>query len=82
MEYLLISDSVATIEPKAVLEVSTAEGGWTTGDFIDFGPQLAGVSLVRQIRLRNTGGSALTITKSKVCLPLPEQCVVFTDICI
>ncbi|CUS08575.1 unnamed protein product [Tuber aestivum] len=63
-QYILLT-GVATIEPKAVLEVSTAEGGWNTGDLIDFGPQLAGVSLIRQIRLSNTGGSALTITKSK-----------------
>ncbi|CAZ85758.1 unnamed protein product [Tuber melanosporum] len=63
-QYILLT-GVATFEPKAVLEVSTAEGGWSTGDLIDFGPQLAGVSLIRQIRLRNTGGSALTITKSK-----------------
>ena len=83
LDYLLISDSVATLEPKAILEVSTAEGGWTTGDFIDFGPQLAGVSLVRQIRIRNAGGSALTITKSKVCFAcLSRLCAVFTDLCV
>lgn len=56
----------ASAGPSAVLSISDGAGNWVTSPLsIDFGNVLAGVSIQRQIRLCNTGGSALTITLSQ-----------------
>jgi len=63
---LLLSGSAATA-PVANISVSTAQGDWdyTAPLVMDFGDVLASTSASRNIRLCNSGGSALTITKSK-----------------
>lgn len=56
----------ASAGPSAVLFISDGAGNWVTNPLnMNFGSVLAGVSIQRQIRLCNTGGSALTITLSQ-----------------
>ncbi|KAI9674851.1 MAG: hypothetical protein M1829_003591 [Trizodia sp. TS-e1964] len=57
----------ASAAPVAVLTISTAENGWLPPSnlLMDFGNVAPGSSQTRQIRICNTGGSSLTITKSK-----------------
>jgi hypothetical protein len=73
--YTVFTGSTAS-SPVALLEVSTTEGGWTTIPHstdvadgctteIDFAPSYGLTQQTIQLRLTNTGGSALTITKSK-----------------
>ncbi|KAB5549639.1 hypothetical protein GE09DRAFT_180398 [Coniochaeta sp. 2T2.1] len=53
--------------PIASIAVSTSEGGWDNSvpTSLNFGNVRAGTTVTRQIRICNTGGSVLTITKSK-----------------
>ncbi|KAH8899451.1 WSC-domain-containing protein [Thozetella sp. PMI_491] len=53
--------------PIASIEVSTLEGGWDNSypSTISFGTVFSGSTTTRQIRICNSGGSVLTITKSK-----------------
>lgn len=65
-----ILEGSASTAPKAVLSISTSEGGWLvdTTDLqplMDFGSVSPGSTTQRQIRICNTGGSVLTISKSK-----------------
>lgn len=55
----------ATTAPIAELTVETSEHGWDPSGIMDFGDVLAGTTQTRRIRICNTGGSALLITKSK-----------------
>lgn len=55
----------ATTAPIAQLAVETSEHGWDPSGIMDFGDVLAGTTQTRRIRICNTGGSALLITKSK-----------------
>lgn len=57
----------ASTAPVANISVSTVEGGWdyTNPVVMDFGNVLSGTTVTRNIRICNSGGSALTITKSK-----------------
>lgn len=55
----------ATTAPIAELAVETSEHGWDPSGIMDFGDVLAGTTQTRRIRICNTGGSALLITKSK-----------------
>jgi len=51
--------------PIAKLEVSK-EGGWTELEQVEFGNVVSGNKSIIQIRICNSGGSGLLITKSKV----------------
>lgn len=64
--YVLVTGSAATA-PIANISVSTAQGGWDFSEplKIDFDNVLEGKTVSRNIRICNSGGSALTITKSK-----------------
>jgi iron transport multicopper oxidase len=57
----------ASTAPVANISVSTVEGGWDYSEpvLMDFGNVLAGTTVSESIRICNSGGSALTITKSK-----------------
>jgi iron transport multicopper oxidase len=63
---VLLTNSASTA-PIANIPVSTIEGGWDFSEPVkmDFGNVLAGTTVSRNIRICNSGGSALTITKSK-----------------
>lgn len=63
---VLLSGSAST-SPVANISVSTIEGGYLFTDplVMDFGDVLEKTSANRSIRICNSGGSALTITKSK-----------------
>ncbi|KAF4630464.1 hypothetical protein G7Y89_g7678 [Cudoniella acicularis] len=65
-EYVLLTGSSSTA-PIANISVSTIEGGWDYSEPVtmDFGSVLAGTTQSRDIRICNSGGSALLITKSK-----------------
>ena len=65
-EYVLLTGSASTA-PVANISVSTVEGGWDYSEpvLMDFGNVLAGTTVSESIRICNSGGSALTITKSK-----------------
>ncbi|TVY18072.1 WSC domain-containing protein [Lachnellula arida] len=64
--YVLLTGSASTA-PIANISVSTIEGGWDFSEPVnmDFGNVVAGNTVSRNIRICNSGGSALTITKSK-----------------
>lgn len=55
----------ASTAPIAELTVENNEHGWDPSGIMDFGDVLAGTTQTRRIRICNTGGSALLITKSK-----------------
>lgn len=57
----------ASTAPIANISISTIEGGWDYSSpvIMDFGNVLAGTTVSRDIRVCNSGGSALLITKSK-----------------
>jgi iron transport multicopper oxidase len=63
---LLLAGSAST-SPVANISVSTVEGGWDYSEpvVMDFGNVLASTSASRDIQICNSGGSALTVTKSK-----------------
>lgn len=61
---ILMTGSSSTA-PIAELTVETSEHGWDPSGIMDFGDVLAGTTQTRRIRICNTGGSALHITKSK-----------------
>ncbi|KAI9812256.1 MAG: hypothetical protein M1826_002927 [Phylliscum demangeonii] len=61
---VLITGS-ATTAPIANFSVSTNEGGYDPSPAMDFGRVLAGTTATRRIRICNSGGSPLEITKSK-----------------
>jgi iron transport multicopper oxidase len=65
-DYVLLTGSAST-SPVANISVSTIEGGWDYSEpvVMDFGNVLAGTTQSRNIRICNSGGSALSITKSK-----------------
>lgn len=71
-QYVLLVGSAST-SPIANISVSTSEGGWDNSVplTMDFGNVLAGNTTSRTIRICNSGGSALTVTKSKVGLQFP-----------
>ncbi|TVY75584.1 WSC domain-containing protein [Lachnellula suecica] len=64
--YVILAGSASTA-PVANISVSTVEGGWDSSEpmKMDFGNVLSGTTISRNIRICNSGGSALTITKSK-----------------
>ncbi|KAH0545374.1 hypothetical protein FGG08_000515 [Glutinoglossum americanum] len=64
--YIVLSASASTA-PIAELTISNGEGGWLppSTQNMDFGNVAVGNSSTLQIRICNTGGSVLTITKSK-----------------
>ena len=63
--YVLMTGS-ATTSPIAGFGVSTGEGdGYDPNPVMDFGVVKAGTTVTRKIRICNTGGSPLEITKSK-----------------
>ncbi|KAM7209387.1 WSC domain containing protein [Naviculisporaceae sp. PSN 640] len=64
---LLSLSASAGNPPVASIAVSTSEGGWDNSVPVklDFGEVLAGRTVTKQIRICNSGGSVLTITKSK-----------------
>ncbi|TVY32992.1 WSC domain-containing protein [Lachnellula subtilissima] len=64
--YVLLTGS-ASAAPIANISVSTIEGGWDFSEPVnmDFSNVAAGNTVSRNIRICNSGGSALTITKSK-----------------
>ncbi|KAM7222882.1 wsc domain containing protein [Rhypophila decipiens] len=64
---LLSLSASAGNPPVASIAVSTSEGGWNNNVpvKVDFGDVLGGRTVTRQIRICNSGGSVLTITKSK-----------------
>jgi iron transport multicopper oxidase len=64
--YVLLSASAATA-PVANISVSLPGGGYHSGTplVMDFGDVTAGTSQTRNIKICNSGGSALLITKSK-----------------
>jgi iron transport multicopper oxidase len=57
----------ASTAPVANISISTVEGGWDYSNpvVMNFGNVLSGTTVTRNIRICNSGGSALTITKSK-----------------
>lgn len=57
----------ASTAPIANFSISTSEGGWlpSTNLLMDFGNVASGSSSSREIRLCNSGGSSLQISKSK-----------------
>ena len=58
--------SVASTAPIGVLETRIENLEWKTNSFtIDFGSVPGGTTHIASLRLRNTGGAALTVTKSK-----------------
>lgn len=61
---ILMTGSSSTA-PIAELAVETSEHGWDPSGIMDFGDVPAGTTQTRRIRICNTGGSALHITKSK-----------------
>jgi iron transport multicopper oxidase len=65
-DYVILSGSGAT-PPVANISHSTTKGGWDYSNpvIMDFGNVLAGTTSVMTLRLCNSGGSALLITKSK-----------------
>ncbi|CAL3964329.1 unnamed protein product [Diplocarpon coronariae] len=65
-EYIIVSASASTA-PVANISVSTIAGGWEFSDplSLDFGNVLDGTTQSGNIRVCNSGGSALTVTKSK-----------------
>ncbi|EKD14546.1 uncharacterized protein L3040_000069 [Drepanopeziza brunnea f. sp. 'multigermtubi'] len=65
-EYIIVSASAST-SPVANISVSTIEGGWDFSEppIMDFGNVLDGTTQSENIRICNSGGSALAITKSK-----------------
>lgn len=63
-QYILMSGSAVTV-PIATLSIETAEGGWDPNPVMDFGVVNAGSVKTSRIRICNSGGSPLTITKSK-----------------
>jgi iron transport multicopper oxidase len=64
--YLILTASGSTA-PVANISVSTVEGGWNYYEpvTLDFGNVPAGTTQSKYIRICNSGGSTLTITKSK-----------------
>lgn len=64
--YVLLSGSVST-SPVANISVSTTEEGWDYSEpvIMDYGSVLAGTTVSKTLRLCNSGGSALEVTKSK-----------------
>lgn len=65
-DYIILSGSASTA-PVANISVSTIEGGWDFSNplIMDFGNVLDGTTQSENIRICNSGGSALAITKSK-----------------
>ena len=65
-DQVLLTGSGSTA-PVANISVSTVEGGWDYSNpvVMDFGNVLAGTTSVMTLRLCNSGGSVLEITKSK-----------------
>lgn len=65
-DQVILAASAAT-SPVANISVFTIEGGWDFSEalVIDFGNVLASTSAAGDIRICNSGGSALQITKSK-----------------
>ncbi|KAH0556915.1 hypothetical protein GP486_005298 [Trichoglossum hirsutum] len=61
---VLMTGSAST-SPIANISVETFEGGWDPSAIMDFGQVLAGTTVTRRIRLCNSGGSDMLITKSK-----------------
>jgi iron transport multicopper oxidase len=63
---VLLTGSASTA-PIANISVSTIEGGWDYSNpvVMDFGNAVAGSTTSRYIQICNSGGSSLTITKSK-----------------
>lgn len=63
---VLLTGSASTA-PVANISVSTIEGGWdySTPVVMDFGNVVAGNTTSRYIRICNSGGSSLAVTKSK-----------------
>lgn len=64
VSYVLMTGSAST-SPIAGFGVSTSEGGYDPNPVMDFGVVTAGTTVTRKIRICNTGGSPLEITKSK-----------------
>jgi iron transport multicopper oxidase len=64
--YVLLTGSASTA-PIANISISTVEGGWDYFEpvVMNFGNVVAGTTTSEYIRVCNSGGSALTITKSK-----------------
>lgn len=64
--YVLLTASASTA-PVASISVSTSEGGWNSFEpvVMDFGDVLSGTTVSRDIRICNSGGASLQITKSK-----------------
>lgn len=64
--YVLLTGSASTA-PVANISISTIENGWDYSEpvVMDFGIVPAGNTTSEYIRICNSGGSALTITKSK-----------------
>jgi iron transport multicopper oxidase len=64
--YALLVGSGSTA-PIANISVSTVEGGWDYSEpvVMNFGNVLAGTTQVMTLRICNSGGSALEVTKSK-----------------
>ncbi|GAB7357018.1 hypothetical protein MBLNU459_g7845t2 [Dothideomycetes sp. NU459] len=65
-DFVILEGSASTA-PVANFSISNGEGGWLPGSdlLMDFGTVVAGETVTRQIRICNSGGSVLTITKSK-----------------
>lgn len=63
-QLVLLTGSASTA-PIGNISVSTSEGGYDPNLVMDFGDVTPGTILVRNIRICNSGGSNLTITKSK-----------------
>ncbi|KAH0537068.1 hypothetical protein FGG08_006109 [Glutinoglossum americanum] len=61
---VLMTGSASTA-PIANISTETLEGGWDPTAIMDFGQVLAGTTMKRRIRLCNSGGSTMLITKSK-----------------
>ncbi|TVY39827.1 hypothetical protein LOCC1_G004958 [Lachnellula occidentalis] len=64
--YVLLTGSASTA-PIANISISTIEGGWDFSEPVNmnFGNVVVGNTVSQNIRICNSGGSALTITKSK-----------------
>ncbi|KAI9836466.1 MAG: hypothetical protein M1819_001498 [Sarea resinae] len=64
--YTILEGSASTA-PIADFAISNGEGGWlpSTNLLMDFGDVAPGGNATRQIRICNSGGSVLTVTKSK-----------------
>ncbi|KAL9085044.1 MAG: hypothetical protein Q9165_007785 [Trypethelium subeluteriae] len=62
-----ILEGAASTAPKANFSISNGEGGWLPDSnlLMDFGTVSPGGNVTRQIRICNTGGSVLLISKSK-----------------